>query len=196
MYRKTAWLIGALALCLWAWSPGTASADQERHGHGVKHHKHDRHFGKHRSHDHHAFKHRGHRHHARKHHGFPRHGFSRHGFRGHGFRGYGFRGHGFRHHGRPYSRHGVRKHIYGGTAFVVRPYYVSQALERASDGQAIVWNEPRDQAQYEVVPTQTYQTRSGRYCREYLSTATIGGQTREVYGQACRQTDGSWEILR
>jgi hypothetical protein len=34
-----------------------------------------------------------------------------------------------------------------------------------------------------------------RYCREYQKTATIGGVEREVYGTACMQPDGSWEII-
>lgn len=34
-----------------------------------------------------------------------------------------------------------------------------------------------------------------RYCREYQKTVTIGGADQEVYGTACMQPDGSWEIM-
>lgn len=71
---------------------------------------------------------------------------------------------------------------------------IGQALEHAPDGQAIVWNDPRHSAQYQVVPTQTVREPDGRYCREYTTTATIGGKTQQVYGRACRQPDGSWEL--
>ena len=38
-------------------------------------------------------------------------------------------------------------------------------------------------------------TATGRYCREYQSTATVNGQIQPVYGTACQQPDGSWEIV-
>ena len=34
----------------------------------------------------------------------------------------------------------------------------------------------------------------GRYCREYQSVARIGGTSRQTYGTACLEPDGSWEI--
>ena len=36
---------------------------------------------------------------------------------------------------------------------------------------------------------------SAPYCREFHTTATIAGQTAEVYGTACRGPDGAWEIV-
>jgi hypothetical protein len=36
---------------------------------------------------------------------------------------------------------------------------------------------------------------SGRYCREFQQTVTIGGRTEDAYGTACRQPDGSWEVV-
>ena len=33
------------------------------------------------------------------------------------------------------------------------------------------------------------------YCREYTKSVTIGGNEEEVYGTACRQADGTWEIV-
>ena len=36
---------------------------------------------------------------------------------------------------------------------------------------------------------------SGRYCREYTTEAVVGGRTKQVYGTACRQPDGSWQLV-
>ena len=47
---------------------------------------------------------------------------------------------------------------------------------------------------YDIKPLKSYEKR-GRYCREYRTTATIGGRTRKVYGTACRQPDGAWQVV-
>jgi surface antigen len=72
---------------------------------------------------------------------------------------------------------------------------LTQSLEHAEDGQEIVWNNPDNGARYQVTPTNTMQVAENRYCREYTSTATIGGKTETVYGNACRQPDGSWRLV-
>ncbi len=72
---------------------------------------------------------------------------------------------------------------------------VGQALEHAGDGEAIHWNAQDDGARYQVTPVKTYQVEDGRYCREYTTTATVGGRVQETYGRACRQPDGSWQIV-
>ena len=58
-----------------------------------------------------------------------------------------------------------------------------------------MWDEPRREARYAVTPQETYQTRSGRYCREYQAEAWVGGERVETYGTACRQPDGAWQIV-
>lgn len=72
---------------------------------------------------------------------------------------------------------------------------VGQALERASDGQEIVWNDDGG-ARYAVMPTETFRGNDGRYCREYTTSVRVGGKREQGYGQACRQPDGSWQIVR
>ena len=71
---------------------------------------------------------------------------------------------------------------------------VGHALESASDGQTIAWNNPTG-SHYELTPTNTYQTSSGRYCREYQTTAVIDGRSERLYGTTCRQPDGSWQLI-
>jgi surface antigen len=70
---------------------------------------------------------------------------------------------------------------------------IGQALEQAPVGQSVSWTNP-DGGQYRVTPVRTYQAADGRYCREYQTFATIGGRQEQVYGTACRQPDGSWQV--
>lgn len=72
---------------------------------------------------------------------------------------------------------------------------IGQVLEHAPPSQSIVWQNPQSSGQYRVTPQQPYQDQSGRYCREYQTTAMIGGQAQQVYGRACRQPDGSWQVV-
>ncbi len=72
---------------------------------------------------------------------------------------------------------------------------IGQALEHAQDGQQIAWNNPQTGAQYQVVPTQTVQVSDGRYCREYTATSVVSGRNQQTYGRACRQPDGSWQLV-
>ena len=68
-----------------------------------------------------------------------------------------------------------------------------QVLERAADRQSIAWNNPDTGVRYQVTPTDTYQ-RDGRYCREYVTNATIEGSRQTLHGTACRNADGSWQM--
>jgi surface antigen len=71
---------------------------------------------------------------------------------------------------------------------------VGQVLEHAPQDQTVAWRNPDNGASYDVTPVRTYQEEGGRYCREYRSTAMVGGRERETWGTACRQPDGSWQI--
>ena len=73
---------------------------------------------------------------------------------------------------------------------------VGQALERAEDGQTIVWNNPQTGARYQLTPTKIYKDTRNRYCREYITKGTIDGKEQQLYGKACRQPDGSWELVQ
>ncbi len=71
---------------------------------------------------------------------------------------------------------------------------VGQTLEHAEDGRAVAWQNPDTGVRYQVTPEQTYRDNSGRYCREYTTTSVVGGKSQQVYGTACRQPDGSWQL--
>ncbi len=71
---------------------------------------------------------------------------------------------------------------------------IRKALDAAPDQREVAWRNPDADAQYKVTPVRSYENRAGRYCREYITEAVIGGRAEKVYGTACRQPDGSWEL--
>lgn len=62
-------------------------------------------------------------------------------------------------------------------------------------GQAITWNNPQTGNSGTYVATRDGTDTAGRYCREYQQTVTVGGKNQSAYGTACRQPDGSWEVI-
>lgn len=68
------------------------------------------------------------------------------------------------------------------------------SLEHVRSGRSVAWRNPDTGAHYRTTPVSTYRTQAGRYCREYTTTATVGGRRQQVYGTACRQPDGDWEL--
>lgn len=68
-----------------------------------------------------------------------------------------------------------------------------QILEHAQDNQRIVWQGPNG-SEYAMRPGRTWRADGGVYCRDYQATATIGGRPQQVYGKACRNPDGSWQL--
>jgi surface antigen len=68
------------------------------------------------------------------------------------------------------------------------------ALESGQSGQPVEWRNPDSGHYGSVVPQKAYQD-NGTYCREYTQTVNIGGKTERAYGTACRQPDGSWQIV-
>jgi len=67
------------------------------------------------------------------------------------------------------------------------------AFENGRSGTSSTWVNPDTGYEYVVTPNNSYETDSGP-CREYTMDATIGGKTEQVYGTACRQPDGSWQV--
>jgi surface antigen len=71
----------------------------------------------------------------------------------------------------------------------------AQALESTRTGASSAWRNPDTGASYKVTPTRTRPSAEGP-CREYTVEATVGGRPETVYGQACRQKDGSWQVMQ
>lgn len=70
-----------------------------------------------------------------------------------------------------------------------------RALETAQPGQALPWKNAQSGNSGSVVAGNYYQE-GGRYCREYTQTINVGGKSEKAYGTACRQPDGSWEVIK
>ncbi|MBP7670622.1 RT0821/Lpp0805 family surface protein [Ferrovibrio sp. MS7] len=71
-----------------------------------------------------------------------------------------------------------------------------RAFETARSGTAVTWRNPDSGNYGTVVPQPAYQTASGDYCREFQQTISVGGQSQQGYGTACRQPDGTWKITQ
>lgn len=71
-----------------------------------------------------------------------------------------------------------------------------QALENNKTNQVSAWHNPDTGRDVAVKPTRTYtSTTTGQYCREYNTSVTVGGKVEKAYGTACRQPDGSWQVV-
>lgn len=73
---------------------------------------------------------------------------------------------------------------------------MTKTFETNAVGQPAYWKNTRTGNSYTVVPVKNVAYKGNPYCREYQSTATIGGKKEQVYGTACRQPDGSWKIVK
>ncbi len=72
---------------------------------------------------------------------------------------------------------------------------MNQALETNSVGQPAYWQNQNTNTNYTVVPTRNVTVEGNRYCREYRTTANVAGKQQQVYGTACRQPDGAWQVV-
>ena len=64
---------------------------------------------------------------------------------------------------------------------------------RAPIGESIHWHDRSASGSVTVICEGT--SSSGRYCREYTQEVDIGGTSQQVYGTACQNPDGSWEMM-
>ena len=70
---------------------------------------------------------------------------------------------------------------------------LATSLENVRTGVPTRWQNPDTGNAYSVVPTRTWE-HQGHPCRESTDEALLGGQQEQVYGTACRQADGSWQV--
>ncbi len=82
-----------------------------------------------------------------------------------------------------------------------------QALNSTPNGQAYGWQNANSGNTYSVQPTRSYyqniyvnqggqKAPAQQYCREYRQTAVIAGRQQQLYGTACRQPDGTWQMAQ
>jgi surface antigen len=70
-----------------------------------------------------------------------------------------------------------------------------RALETSQAGQSLPWNNPQSGHSGSITPATPYKAANGQYCREFTNKINVGGKTESGYGTACRQPDGSWQIV-
>jgi len=72
---------------------------------------------------------------------------------------------------------------------------LQNTLEYNRTNQASTWVNPDTGQSSSTVPTRTFQNAGGQPCREFTQTITVAGEKQQGYGTACRQPDGSWQIV-
>lgn len=76
--------------------------------------------------------------------------------------------------------------------------YATQAQRRAYDapiGETVSWDNPESGHYGSYTPTREGQSSYGRYCREYEQMIYVDGQQQTAVGTACKNDDGTWEIV-
>lgn len=76
--------------------------------------------------------------------------------------------------------------------------YAESAFDRASSapmGQQITWSNPDSGHYGSVTPVREGQTADGRYCREYETSIYVDGRYEQARGRACRNPDGTWQMV-
>jgi surface antigen len=69
------------------------------------------------------------------------------------------------------------------------------ALENTKTGTTSSWHNPDSGHSGTFTPTRTFERTDGAYCREYTQMIDVGGRNAEGHGTACRQPDGTWQIV-
>ncbi len=73
--------------------------------------------------------------------------------------------------------------------------HFNHAMESTVTGQTSNWTNPSSGYQVQVTPTRTFQQANSTYCREFTQSISDKGQAPATRGTACRQSDGSWQIV-
>ena len=70
------------------------------------------------------------------------------------------------------------------------------ALETGRTGQTTSWRNPDSGNSGTYTPTSTYRSPTGEDCREFEQTINVGGRSEKAMGRACRQPNGTWQIVQ
>ena len=69
------------------------------------------------------------------------------------------------------------------------------SLEYKPTGSTAAWRNPDSRASGAVTPTRTYIGSTGNPCRDFTQTVTVDGQREDIQATACRNGDGTWQIV-
>lgn len=62
-------------------------------------------------------------------------------------------------------------------------------------GETVYWNNGNTGHNGTYRPIRDSESKTGYYCREFVTTVYVHGRTDKLYGTACRQPDGSWHAI-
>lgn len=71
---------------------------------------------------------------------------------------------------------------------------IGHALELAADGRPVTWVNPQTGLTYAVTPTRGFKQNS-RSCREFTTAVSTKNARETVTDRACRNGDGTWQIV-
>lgn len=71
----------------------------------------------------------------------------------------------------------------------------AEALETAPSGQPVTWRNPDTGTAGEVRVQPAFADADGGPCRNFAHRIDVDGRQQSVAGTACRQTDGSWQVV-
>ena len=69
------------------------------------------------------------------------------------------------------------------------------ALEYKPTGGSAAWRNPDSGHSGAVTPTRTWIAADGTPCRDFTQTIEVDGQLETLQGTACRQADGTWQMM-
>ncbi|NCT40339.1 MAG: glycine zipper 2TM domain-containing protein [Alphaproteobacteria bacterium] len=76
--------------------------------------------------------------------------------------------------------------------------YAANASERAHSapvGETISWSNPESGHSGSITPVREGKSTAGRYCREYEQEIRVDGRRETAVGQACQNSDGTWQVV-
>ncbi len=73
---------------------------------------------------------------------------------------------------------------------------LNQTFETSPSHKKVTWVNPDNNNRYEVTPEPAYTGDNGRPCRDAYIEAVIDREYKQVKTTACRNNDGTWEIIK
>ncbi len=73
---------------------------------------------------------------------------------------------------------------------------LNQTFEKVPSNKKVEWVNPDTHNKYEVTPEPAYTSNDGRVCRDAYIQAVINGEYKQVKTTACRNDDGTWQIIK
>lgn len=76
-----------------------------------------------------------------------------------------------------------------------RNAYDTVSQHAMETGRVESWKNPTSGNYGTIQPHQQYVNHAGQYCREYTQSIYVEGRKHNAHGTACREEDGTWQII-